>query len=700
MKRISFAKFSPTINLPDLIEVQKDSFKEFLQEDVPMEKRKLSGLQASFLDVFPIASSNGEYTLEFVSYELAPPKFTEEEALLTDSNYAASLKATFRLLAKQEKGVPKEISEQDVYVCDLPLMTKKATFIINGVERVVVTQMHRSPGVIFEEDEETPISIYGKHLYFARIIPYRGAWVEFEYDDKNILWVRIDKKKKFLATTLLRAIGIEKDSDILKFFYKNENIPLDEKAVGRIIAEDIVDTKTGEVLAETNRRITEDLVTIMRTNASGKIKSVPVIIAEIKSQESVVKDMTISETLALDKIKTRNDAIMYIYRQNRAMEYVKPDQAVEYFENPIITKGGEARMLAFHNALLRNVSGEISGIIFSGEDITERKKSEEYLKEERAFTENALNSLQDIFLVFDLEGKFLRWNKTLNTATGYPDAQIAMMKPADFFSNEDKGMIAEALQTAIREGSVTVDVPVMTKDGRQIPYSFSASLLRDAQGKPAAISGVARDITERKQAEHDLQRAFAKVHEGATRLEAIMASMGEGLSIQNTDYIITYQNKILKELTGDHVGEHCYTAYEHNDQVCKDCPVERVFSDGHLHNDERTVTIGNETIYREVTASPLRDIEGNIVAVIEIIRDVTEHKKLAAQLRQSQKMEAIGTLAGGVAHDFNNLLTVIQVNSELAFRELANNDSLKLKLGDFLPVFNHEWHIMRPDLHD
>ena len=357
---------------------------------------------------------------------------------------------------------------------------------------------------------------------------------------------------------------------------------------------------------------------------------------------------------------------------------------VEYFENPIITKGGEARMLAFHNALLRNVSGEISGIIFSGEDITERKKSEEYLKEERAFTENALNSLQDIFLVFDLEGKFLRWNKTLNTATGYPDAQIAMMKPADFFSNEDKGMIAEALQTAIREGSVTVDVPVMTKDGRQIPYSFSASLLRDAQGKPAAISGVARDITERKQAEHDLQRAFAKVHEGATRLEAIMASMGEGLSIQNTDYIITYQNKILKELTGDHVGEHCYTAYEHNDQVCKDCPVERVFSDGHLHNDERTVTIGNETIYREVTASPLRDIEGNIVAVIEIIRDVTEHKKLAAQLRQSQKMEAIGTLAGGVAHDFNNILNVIMGYGDMVMDTLATDSPARENMSEVL----------------
>ncbi|MDO8735338.1 MAG: DNA-directed RNA polymerase subunit beta, partial [Elusimicrobiota bacterium] len=339
MKRISFAKFSPTIDLPDLIEVQKDSFVEFLQEDIPPEKRKLQGLQTSFLDVFPIASTNGEYILEFLSYELAKPKFTEEEALLTDSNYAASLKATFRLLARQEKGAPKEISEQDVYVCDLPLMTKKATFIINGVERVVVTQMHRSPGVIFEEDEETPISIYGKHLFFARIIPYRGAWVEFEYDDKNILWVRIDKKKKFLATTFLRAIGIEKDEALLKFFYKKENIPLDDKAVGRILAEDIVDTKTGEVLAETNRRITEDLLTMIRANASGKIKSVAVIITEIPtgdSKESVVKDMTISDTLALDKVKTRNDAIMYIYRQNRAMEYVKPDQAVEYFENLIL----------------------------------------------------------------------------------------------------------------------------------------------------------------------------------------------------------------------------------------------------------------------------------------------------------------------------------------------------------------------------
>ncbi|MEW6557499.1 MAG: DNA-directed RNA polymerase subunit beta [Elusimicrobiota bacterium] len=333
MKRINFGGIPKVLDLPDLIEVQKNSFKEFLQENIAVEKRKLTGLQASFLDVFPISSSNGEYILEFVSYELGKPKFTEEEALLTDSTYSAPLKATFRLLVKQEKGAPKEISQQDVYVCDLPLMTKKATFIINGVERIVVTQMHRSPGVIFEENEEIPISIYGKRLYFARIIPYRGAWVEFEFDDKNILWVRIDKKRKFLATTLLRAIGIEKDSAILKLFYKIENIPLNNSAVGRIVAEDIVDTRTGEILAETNRKISEELLTTLKKTGKSAIS---VLVTELKLDDSVVKDLTISETLALDKIKSKRDAIMDIYRKNRAMDFVSSDQATTYFENLLL----------------------------------------------------------------------------------------------------------------------------------------------------------------------------------------------------------------------------------------------------------------------------------------------------------------------------------------------------------------------------
>ncbi|MDD5687357.1 MAG: DNA-directed RNA polymerase subunit beta [Elusimicrobia bacterium] len=335
MKRVSFAKISAVIDLPDLIDVQKKSFRDFLQSDVELEKRKLTGLQSVFFDIFPITSSNGEFFLEFVSYEIGKPKFTEEEALLTDSSYTAPLKATFRLLSKQEKGAPKEISQQDVYICDLPLMTRNASYIINGVERIVVTQMHRSPGVIFEEDEETKISTYGKHLYFAKIIPYRGAWVEFEFDDKNILWVRIDKKRKFLATTLLRACGIEKDSELLKIFYKKETISLDEKAIGRIVAEDIVDTKTGEILVEANKRITEEF--LGKLHQAGKIKTLPVIITNICiDEDTFVKDMTIHETLLQDKNKTKQEAIMDIYRKIRAMEFISDDQAVNYFENLLL----------------------------------------------------------------------------------------------------------------------------------------------------------------------------------------------------------------------------------------------------------------------------------------------------------------------------------------------------------------------------
>ncbi|MBN1384922.1 MAG: DNA-directed RNA polymerase subunit beta [Elusimicrobia bacterium] len=337
MKRISFAKIPTVLNLPDLVEVQKNSFKDFLQEDVEPEKRKLIGLQAAFLDVFPITSSNGEYILEFVNYEIGTPKFTEETASHTDSSYAAPIKAVFRLLSKQPKGAPKEISQQEVYMCDLPLMTKNASFIINGVERIVVTQMHRSPGVIFEEDVETKISTYGKHLYFARIIPYRGAWVEFEFDDKNILWVRIDKKRKFLATTLLRACGIKKDSDILKIFYEKEDIPFDKKAIGRITVEDVVDTKTGEILIEANKRITEELWENLHKSPNHKsIKSLPVIITDVEVEDGFVKDMTIHETLLQDKNKTKQEAIMDIYKKIRAMEFISADQAANYFENLIL----------------------------------------------------------------------------------------------------------------------------------------------------------------------------------------------------------------------------------------------------------------------------------------------------------------------------------------------------------------------------
>jgi DNA-directed RNA polymerase subunit beta len=330
MKKINFAKIPAMLELPNMIEVQMDSFKEFLQVETAPEKRKQIGLQAAFLDVFPIASTNGDYTLEFVSYKFDNPKFTEEESLMTDSSYTAPIKATFRLLKKQEKGNPKEISQQDVYMCDLPLMTKNATFIINGVERVIVTQMHRSPGVIFEEDEENKISSLGKRLYFARIIPYRGAWVEFEFDVHNILWVRIDKKRKFLASTLLRAIGLEKDSDIIKAFYKTDTVTLDKNSAGRVLSDDVINKSTGEVLAEANKQLDEDI--IKKLVAAG-IKSVSVLITEVTSYDGLVQDNTIRDTLSIDKNKTKSEAIMDIYKKIRAMEYISPEHAETFLEN-------------------------------------------------------------------------------------------------------------------------------------------------------------------------------------------------------------------------------------------------------------------------------------------------------------------------------------------------------------------------------
>src|SRR4029077_15997990 len=153
---------------------------------------------------------------------------TEDEALAKDAIYSAPLKATFRILQREEGGKVKQIAEQDVYICDIPLMTDNATFVINGAERVVVSQLHRSPGVIFEEDEEKKISSYGKSLYFARIIPYRGAWVEFEFDLNNALYVRLDKHKKLPASVLLRAVGLETDDQILRVFYDSESIKVDD----------------------------------------------------------------------------------------------------------------------------------------------------------------------------------------------------------------------------------------------------------------------------------------------------------------------------------------------------------------------------------------------------------------------------------------------------------------------------------------
>jgi DNA-directed RNA polymerase subunit beta len=309
--------------------MQKTSMAEFLQWTVPPEKRKIQGLQAAFLDVFPISNNDESLTLEFVAYDLGESRYTVEEALAKDTIYSAPLKATFRILQREENGKVKQIAEQDVYICDIPLMTENATYVINGAERVVVSQLHRSPGVIFEEDEEKKISSYGKNLFFARMIPYRGAWVEFEYDLNNALFVRLDKHKKLPATVLLRAMGLESDEDILRVFYDQETLKVEDgKAdvlVGRILATDVVLKQNGEVLFEANRELTRENVAQLYAK---KVSDVTLLILD-----PAVNDVTIRNTLAKDNLKSRKDSINMIYRVLRAQEFIAADQAETYLDN-------------------------------------------------------------------------------------------------------------------------------------------------------------------------------------------------------------------------------------------------------------------------------------------------------------------------------------------------------------------------------
>ncbi|MFH1282451.1 MAG: DNA-directed RNA polymerase subunit beta [bacterium] len=328
MRKINFAKIDYKVEMPELLETQKNSFEDFLQAKVDPEKRKFQGLQAAFLDVFPIRNADESLTLEFIRYELGEPKYTVEDAIMRDVNYSLPVRAVFRLSQKQEGGKIKEIAEQEVYLTDMPIMTPTATFIINGAERVIVSQLHRSPGVIFEEDEEKKISSYGKGMYFARIIPYRGAWVEFEYDLNNCLYVRIDKKRKFLATVLLRAMGIETNDAILKLFYATESLNLSgmrfEQIEGKVLAEDVIEHSTGEVIYESNHEITKDTFGVLKEK---KIQSIKVL-----QLDKSINDVTMRNTLQKDSIRTRKEAINLIYRILRAQEFITPDQAENYLE--------------------------------------------------------------------------------------------------------------------------------------------------------------------------------------------------------------------------------------------------------------------------------------------------------------------------------------------------------------------------------
>ncbi|MDR1926832.1 MAG: hypothetical protein LBQ13_04115, partial [Endomicrobium sp.] len=321
MNKVNFGKIGAPIDPPLLLKMQKDSFAEFLQQNVAPEKRKFQGLEGVFRDIFPLTNSDESLVLEYVSYSFGEPKYSVEESIVRDATYALPLKVKLRLMHRKEDGREKELSEQEVYFGDIPLMTDTATFIVNGAERVVVSQIHRSPGVIFEEDEEKRVTVLGKPLHFARIIPYRGAWVEFEFDQNGILYVRIDRKRKIFATTFLRALGFEIDQEILNLFKEVKEVSLESVSTSLSIdylAEDIYDEVTGEIIEDSGKELKEDLVKKLQAKGFTTV--------------SILKDASILLTLKKDTIKGQKEAINYIYRVLKTQEFIMQERAQGFLE--------------------------------------------------------------------------------------------------------------------------------------------------------------------------------------------------------------------------------------------------------------------------------------------------------------------------------------------------------------------------------
>src|SRR5580658_1747750 len=264
--RKNFGKQPGILQVPYLLAIQLDSYRSFLQAAVAEDARNDVGLHAAFKSVFPISSYSGNATLEYVSYRLGEPVFDVKECQLRGLTYAAPLRTKVRLIVldKEAAGAKKpvkDVREQEVYLGELPLMTDNGTFVINGTERVIVSQLHRSPGVFYE-------SANNRSYFLGKIIPYRGSWVEFEYDTKNILYVRIDRKRKFLGSIFLRALGMKSNEDILRTFYQVERISLrdnelfwnlSEGLIDRKLTKEIKHPKSGETLVGAHKRITEPL---------------------------------------------------------------------------------------------------------------------------------------------------------------------------------------------------------------------------------------------------------------------------------------------------------------------------------------------------------------------------------------------------------------------------------------------------------
>lgn len=313
-RRINFSRSKVFPNYPDLLSIQIDSYKEFLQEDVPASKRLNVGLQAAFAINFPIEDASSLYQLEFVDYTIEKPKYSEDECRERELTFAKPLKARLRLSSKDQNKESEdyiETTEQEVYLGNIPAMSPRGTFIINGAERVIVSQIHRSPGVFFDD----ALHPNGTRIYSARIIPFRGSWIEFTTDIHDVMYAYIDRKKKFPVTTLLRAIGFSSDEDILQLFSLAEDYEqseLNEDFIGRRIASDIIDLVTGEIIANRDMLLTEELYK--------RITETEILPIRLFKPYDPTEEPVIAKTIAKDVARNREDALEYIYRQLRSSE--------------------------------------------------------------------------------------------------------------------------------------------------------------------------------------------------------------------------------------------------------------------------------------------------------------------------------------------------------------------------------------------
>ena len=333
-ERISFASRKNQLEYPDFLEIQLKSFSEFFQLGTTPENRKREGLFKVFTENFPITDTRNNFVLEFLDYYIDPPRYTIEECIERGLTFSVPLKAKLKLYCTDPEHEDFDTVIQDVYLGTVPYMTERATFVINGAERVVVSQLHRSPGVFFGQS----IHANGTKLYSARIIPFKGSWIEFATDINNVMYAYIDRKKKLPVTTLLRAIGFESDKEILEIFNLAEEHKVSKtnikKLVGRKLAarvlktwiEDFVDEDTGEVVSIERNEVILDRETVIESEHVDMIVDSGAKAILLHKDDTTLSDYAIIyNTLQKDPCNSEKEAVIYIYRQLRNAE--PPDEA-------------------------------------------------------------------------------------------------------------------------------------------------------------------------------------------------------------------------------------------------------------------------------------------------------------------------------------------------------------------------------------